>query len=255
MIAAWLANPEAQLLRLLFASLRTGAALALLPGIGAMLLPLRARIGLSAVVGLLVLGVMPIEVPIDMLSPTGLLGIAGELVIGATAGVVLQLVFAAAAVAGELLSQSMGLGFATMLDPAGMTSPVVASFLGLLLWLVFLGLDGHLQLIGMLVDSYRTLPPGSDPLAHAGDIAALGGVAFSAGLMLALPVAAVLLLVNLLLAVVSRSAPQLNIFSIGFPTLMVAGLLTLPVALPAMTGTMAHTVERGLDELRALYET
>ncbi len=253
MIAAWLANPEAQLLRLLFASLRTGAALALLPGIGAMLLPLRARIGLSAVVGLLVLGVMPIAVPADMLSPAGRLGVAGELVIGGAAGIVLQLVFAAAAVAGELLSQSMGLGFATMLDPAGMTSPVVASFLGLLLWLVFLGLDGHLQLLALLVDSYRTLPPGSDPLAHAGDIAAFGGLAFSAGLMLALPVAAVLLLVNLLLAVVSRSAPQLNIFSIGFPTLMVAGLLTLPLALPAMTGTMAHTVERGLDELRGVY--
>lgn len=166
MIAAWPANPEAQLLRLLFASLRTGAALALLPGIGAMLLPLRARIGLSAVVGLLVLGVMPIAVPADMLSPAGLLGVAGELVIGGAAGIVLQLVFAAAAVAGELLSQSMGLGFATMLDPAGMTSPVVASFLGLLLWLVFLGLDGHLQLLALLVDSYRTLPPGSDPLGN-----------------------------------------------------------------------------------------
>ncbi len=252
-IAAWLANPEAQLLRLLFASLRTGAALALLPGIGAMLLPLRSRIGLSAVIGLLVLGVTPIELPGDMLSPAGLLSIAGELTIGAMAGIVLQLVFAAASVAGELLSQSMGLGFATMLDPGGVTSPVVTSFLGLLLWLVFIGLDGHLQLIAMLIDSYRTVPPGSDPLAHAGDLATFGGFALSAGLMLALPVSAVLLLVNLLLAVVSRSAPQLNIFSIGFPTLMVAGLLTLPLALPAMTGTMAHTVERGLDKLRGLY--
>ncbi len=253
MIAAALANPETWLLHLMFASLRAGAALALLPGIGAMLLPLQARIGLSAAVGLFVMNTTQLSMPPDMLAAAGLLAVAGELAAGAAAGIVLQLVFASAAVAGEMLSQAMGLGFATMLDPGGMTSPVVTSFLGLLMWLVFLGLDGHLELIALIVESYQRVPPGGNPLSFAGDIAVFGGSALSAGVMLALPVAAVLMLVNLLLAVVSRSAPQLNIFSIGFPALMVTGLIALPVALPEMVTTMAHTVTEAFAQLRGWF--
>ena len=252
MIGALLAAPEATLLGLLFASLRIGAALALLPGIGAMLLPLRARVGLAGAIGVLVQSVVPLTVPPDLLGIAGLLAVAGELVVGAIAGIVLQIVFAGASIAGEVLSQSMGLGFATMLDPGGTTSPVVASFLGLMMWLVFLGLDGHLQLVALIVDSYRSLPPGSDPLRHAGDLVRFGGAAFGAGTMLALPVAAVLLLVNLLLAVVARSAPQLNIFAIGFPAMMVAGVVALPVALPAMVASMAAVTTHGLDIMRGV---
>jgi len=249
MIAAMLAQPEQWLLQLIFASLRTGAALALLPGVGAMLLPVQVRTGLSLAVGVLVMSLTPIATPPDLLAVAGLLAIAGEITVGAAAGVVVLVLFAAANVAGELMSQAMGLGFATMLDPGGTTSPIVASFLGLMMWLVFVGLDGPPRLIGLIVESYRLVPPGSDPLQHAADVARLGGLALSAGLTIALPVSVVLALVNLLLAVVARSAPQLNLFSIGFATLLLAGLLTLPVALSTIVGAMARVTERAFDAL------
>ncbi len=250
MIAAWLATPEVAAGRLLFASLRTASALSLLPGIGAMLMPLRVRICLGGAIGVFVLGFTPIAVPADLFSASGLLAVAGEILIGAIAGVMLQVAFAGASIAGEVIAQSMGLGFATILDPGGMTSPVIATLLGLVAWLVFFGLDGHLRLFEVLVTSYRSLPPGSNPFALAGQVAGVGALAFASGLMLALPVAAVLFLVNLLLAIAARSAPQLNLFAIGFPTLMLAGIVALAVAMPAIIDTMAA----GMATLQELLE-
>jgi len=246
-IAAWLAEPEAEMTRLLFASLRTGAALALLPGIGATLLPLRVRIGMALAIGLLV---VDIAAPVAPQGPAILGFVAGEVLVGAAVGVMLQSIFAAANVAGELLSQAMGLGFATILAPGGLTSPVLTNFLSLTLWLVFVGNDGHARLFGLLVDSYRTLPPGGAVEAVA--VVRFGGTAFATGLTLALPLAGVLVLVNLWMAVLSRSAPQLNLFSIGFATLMAAGLVALPLAFPAMLGTMLGIVEGGLDAVAGL---
>ena len=248
-IAALLDQPERTAMLLLFASLRTGTALALLPGIGAMLVPLRVRIGLAAATGALVLATQPLALPADVLGLRGLALVAGELLIGASAGLLIQVAFAAATVTGELLSQAMGLGFATILDPGGASSPVLATFFGLLMWLVFLGSDGHLRLFALLVDSYAVLPPGSDPLGNVGGLAQFGAAAFVNGLMVALPVAGALLLVNLLLAVMARSAPQLNLFAIGFPAMLAAGVVALPLALPAMAGTMAGGIERLFDAL------
>ncbi len=233
--------------RLLFASLRTGSALALLPGIGATLLPIRVRVGLSLAVGLLVEQVATIAAP----GGPALVGaVIGEIAIGAAVGVMLQAIFASAQVAGEMLSQAMGLGFATILAPGGLTSPVLTTFLSLLMWLAFVGNDGHARLFALIVESYRTLPPGTmaDPL----EVVRFGGVALSTGLMLALPVAAVLVIVNLWLAVLARSAPQLNLFSIGFATLMAAGLAALPLAFPALLAGMGQGVLGGEDAIAAL---
>lgn len=217
-----------------------------------MLVPLRFRIGLGGAIGVFILGAIPIVVPLDLFSASGVVAVAGEIVVGAMAGVMLQIAFAGASIAGEIVSQSMGLGFATILDPGGMTSPVVATLFGLAIWLAFFGLDGHLRLFEVLVTSYRTLPPGSNPLALAGQVAGFGTFAFASGLMLALPVAALLLMVNLLLAVAARSAPQLNLFSIGFPTLMCAGIVALALAMPAITTTMAGTVATLQEQLETL---
>jgi len=251
-VIAWLANPEIEAARLLFASLRTASALAILPGIGAMLVPLRVRIGVGGAIGVFVLATVPIAVPLDLFSIPGLCAVAGEIVIGTIAGVMLQVAFAGAAIAGEVVAQSMGLGFATILDPGGTTSPVIATLLGLVTWAVFFAVDGHLRLFEILVESYRTLPPGSDPLALAARIAGFGTLAFASGVMLALPVAAVLLLVNLLLAVAARSAPQLNLFAIGFPVLMTAGIVALAVAMPAMTDAVASTIATVEDRLAGM---
>lgn len=239
LIASLLAAPEAELGRLLFASLRPGAALALLPGIGAMLVPLRVRIGLAGALGVLVATTRPGFAPVLGVDAASLGAVLFELLVGAAAGLLLQAAFAGAAVAGELVAQAMGLGFAAIVDPAGATSPVVAQFLGLVLWAVFLGSGGHLEFLALIVRSYDVLRPGGDASTLTGEVLRFGRIMFASGLAIALPIAAALLLVNLALAVTARSAPQLNLFAIGFPVLLIGGIALLPLAMPAMKAAMA----------------
>ncbi|WP_419815197.1 flagellar biosynthetic protein FliR [Glacieibacterium sp.] len=244
MISAWLASPERELWRLIFASLRAAAALLLLPGIGSALLPIRVRTGLALMLGMVALAAGVVTVPEVAAMPGAVLG---EVLIGLGIGVIVQCVFAAASVAGEVISQAMGMGFATMVGAGGGTSPVLTNFLSLLMWLAFVGVDGHARLFACIVESYRSLPPGAS--IDALRVAEFGAFAFGTGLMLALPVTGVVLLVNLWLAVLARSAPQLNLFSIGFAVLMVTGLLALPLALPAMLATMSEAAADGQAEL------
>lgn len=238
---AALLSPERFLLDLLFASLRIGAVLALLPGMGGVLIPVRVRIGLAGAVGYLLLGADAApQPPASLLSFAGFLAIGGELLVGAVCALALHAAFAAAQVAGEWLSQAMGLGFATLVDPANGPSSVLSSLFALLAWALFLGAGGHLLLIEIVAASYRALP-GAAALLEPGRlwvIAGWAGFSLASGLMAALPLAVAMLLVNLALAVAARSAPQLNLFSIGFPLMLLAGLAGLPLALPALADSL-----------------
>lgn len=242
MEAALALQPERMALLLLFASLRTGAALALLPTMGGQVIPLRVRIGLAGCIGFLVMGNQPaIRPPADFLGLPGLAAIAGELLIGAVAGLALHAAFAVATIAGEFLSQGMGLGFATMVEPSMPPSPVLSGLMALLMWAMFLTAGGHVLLLRLLVESYATLPT-AGPLFDPDRLARIvewGSFAMATGVIAALPLAAALLLVNLSLAVAARSAPQLNLFSIGFPLMLLAGLVGLPLALPALADSFA----------------
>lgn len=234
MEAAFALRPEVFVLALLFASVRTAAALALLPAMGGQFIPLKVRIGLAGAVGLLVMGRVP--PPADMLGFPGLLAVAGEILIGATIALSLTAAFAAAGIAGEWLAQAMGLGFATMVQPGAPASPVIGMLTGLLMWALFLLSGGHLLLIRLIVESYAAMPDASallrpDRIAH---ILGWGGFALASGVIVAMPLAIALLLVNIGLAVAARSAPQLNLFSIGFPLMLLAGLAGLPLALPGI---------------------
>ncbi len=247
MIDAPAVAPEAFVLALLFASLRTGAALALLPAMGGTLIPVRIRIGLAGCVGFLALGTpYPPQPPADLLSFAGFLAIAGELLIGAVAALALHTAFAVATIAGDWLAQSMGLGFATMVDPGAPPIPVLSGLFALLMWSLFLSAGGHLLLFQLLVESYRTMPGAAalfDP-ARLMQIVQWGGFAIASGLIAALPLGAALLLVNISLAVAARSAPQLNLFSIGFPLMLLAGLAGLPLALPGLADTLSGALTR-----------
>ena len=234
--------PERFLLELLYASLRTGAALAFLPALGGQLIPARVRIGLSGAIGFLVMGTEWAPVPpADLLSTPGLAAIAGELLIGAVAALSLHAAFAVAVIAGEWLAQAMGLGFATMVDPGAAPSPVLSGIFALLMWAIFLTSGGHLVLLELVVQSYRTMPSAGALFQpeRLSAIAGWGGYAMASALIVALPLGATLLLVNLALAVAARSAPQLNLFSIGFPLMVLVGLAGLPLALPAMADSLA----------------
>ncbi|VXC74278.1 flagellar biosynthetic protein FliR [Sphingomonas sp. 8AM] len=246
---------EPQLWALIFVMIRVGAAFIAAPVFGNVSVPLPVRITLSGAVGVLVIGTTSIQPPPTIFALATFVAIAAEALVGLAMGFIVQIAFAAPLVAGEIIGGSMGIGFANMIDPnSGRSSPAVGQFLSILLTLLFLSLDGHLVLVDMVVKSYTALPPGAAWLAagQMRDIALFGGYAFMAGLLLALPVGFLLLCLNLVMGMVSRSAPSLNLFSIGLPASLAVGVISLAIALPAMGDYMQVIVREGLAAAQSL---
>lgn len=246
---------EPQLWALMFVMVRVGSALVAAPVFGNMSVPLPVRVALSGAVGVLVLGSHAIQPPPQVFALTTFLTIAAEVLVGLALGFVLQIAFAAPLVAGEIIGGSMGLGFANMIDPgSGRTSPAIGQFLSIMLTLLFLSIDGHLVLVDMILKSYVALPPGGAWLAagQMRDIALFGGYAFLAGLLLALPVGFLLLCLNLVVGMLSRSAPALNLFAIGLPASLAVGVVALAIAFPAMGEYMQVMVREGLAATQSL---
>jgi flagellar biosynthetic protein FliR len=185
-----------------------------------------------------------------MFSYQGILTAIQQLLIGLMAGFVLQLVFAAVNFAGQSVAYSMGLGFASLIDPqTGVQVPAVSQLYAIVTTLAFLVMDGHMVVIQMLVDSFGTIPIAGE--GFSGDefwtLLAWSGRLFAGGLLLALPAVTALLFVNLALGVATRAAPQLNIFSVGFPVTLLLGLwllwLTLPHLLDRFSGLLGEGYE------------
>ena len=246
---------EPQLWALLFVRVRSGAAFVTAPVFSAVAVPLPVRVALSGAIGILVLAAHPVTPPATLFSTTTFLSIAAEAIVGLALGLVLHVAFAAPLVASELIGTSMGIGFAQTIDPLnGSSSPALGQFLQVMLTLLFLSVDGHLVLVDMLVRSYDALPPGAAWLT-AGQLKAIalfGGYAFLAGLLLALPVGFLLLCLNLIVGMMSRSAPALNLFAVGLPASLAVGVLALAAAFPAMGDYMLVIVHEGLTAAQNL---
>ncbi|MEY4982798.1 MAG: flagellar biosynthetic protein FliR [Pseudomonadota bacterium] len=242
----------------LFAMLRIGAFLLASPAFGGRFLPATVRIMAGAVLALPVVATVPLPPPEALAGLPAIPLVMAELAIGLTAGLVLTILFGAAATAGDRIAATAGLGFAAQIDPAaGGQTPVVAQLFGIFTLMVFLAGDGHLVAIRILLESYATFPPGSPPaladLTAAGLTAGTGLFALAMGIML--PVVAVLLLVNFVIGVITRSAPALNLFSFGFPLTMTATLLLLWLTVPSMAGALEHLVETALALIGGLLAT
>jgi flagellar biosynthetic protein FliR len=157
--------------------------------------------------------------------------------------------------AGDLIGLQMGIGFATFFDPDNTAgSGVVSQFLGWLALLAFFATNAHLALIGTLTESFQALPVSPQLLAGTGLKAVADGasVVFQAGVQLALPLIAVLLMTNIVLAVLTRSAPQMNIFAIGFPITLGVGLLVLDLALPYYAAQTNSLFQATLESIQVL---
>jgi flagellar biosynthetic protein FliR len=155
--------------------------------------------------------------------------------------------------AGELIGLQMGIGFATFYDPDNTAgSSVVSQFLGWLALLAFFAANAHLALIGTLAESFHALPVRPQLLAGTGlkTVADGAAIVFQAGVQLALPIIAVLLMTNIVLAVLTRSAPQMNIFAIGFPITLGVGLLVLDLALPYYAGQTEAMFQSALEAIQ-----
>jgi flagellar biosynthetic protein FliR len=212
--------------------------------------PARVRLILSVAITLVIMPLLPPLPIVEMFSYTGFMMALTQVMIGLTSGFILQLVFAAVVFAGQGIALSMGLGFSMMVDPQnGQQVPVIAQFYTVTTTLIFISLDGHLLLIQMLLDSFKTLPIGIDGIDKAGiwSILAWSSRMFAGGLLLAMPVIASLLLVNVIFGVAARAAPQLQIFTVGFPVTLMLGMLlmwkSLPDALDQFSGMLTDAYD------------
>ena len=240
---------EPQLWALMFAMVRIGAAFVAAPVFSAVSIPLPVRITLSGAIGLLVLNVAHITPPEAIFSFNTIVMVASEALIGLSLGFVLQVAFSAPLIASEVIGMSMGLGFANAIDPAsGHPTPAVGQFLTMLLTLLFLAVDGHLILVDLVVRSYEVMPPGAwlQP-ERLLNIALFGGYTFLAGLLLALPVGFLLLCLNIIVGMLSRAAPALNLFAIGLPASLAFGVVAILVALPAMGDYLLVIIREALE--------
>lgn len=254
MTAADIPNIEAMLQLWMLAMIRPGAAFVAAPVFGAANVPVQLRLIIALAIGVPAVASSGMALPAEgLVSVPGFVLIVGEVVIGLAIGFVLQMGLAAALLAGEVISNAMGLGFAAMADPmSGRMSSAVGQFLSMLATAIFLAADGHLLLIGIIVDSYAALPPGGAyPSWNAIEgILRFGSLMFVAGLSIALPVGFVLILVQIIMGVIGRSAPALNLFAVGIPATLLAGVILLGVATPAMAEAIARALSAALDAAR-----
>jgi flagellar biosynthetic protein FliR len=239
---------EPQLWALLFAMVRIGAAFVAAPIFSAVSVPLPVRIALSGAIGVLVVNTAHIVAPPEIFSINTFLAVAAEALIGLALGFVLQIAFSAPMIASEVIGMGMGLGFANAIDPnSGHSTPALGQFLSLLLTLLFLAVDGHLVLVDLVVRSYEVMPPGAwIAPQRLLNIAMFGGYAFLAGLLLALPVGFLLLCLNVVVGMLSRAAPALNLFAIGIPASLAIGIVAILLALPAMGDYMLVIIREAL---------
>ncbi|AIL62891.1 flagellar biosynthetic protein FliR [Pseudomonas alkylphenolica] len=217
---------------------RVTAVLMTMPVFGTTLLPARVRLYFALAITVVIVPGLPPMPEVHALDLSALLLIAEQVIIGALFGMSLQLFFQVFVVAGQIVAIQMGMAFASMVDPAnGVNVAVIGQFLTMLVTLLFLAINGHLVVFEVLTESFTTLPVGSGLLVnHFWDLAGRLSWVLGAALLLVLPAITALLVVNIAFGVMTRAAPQLNIFSIGFPLTLVLGLgifwITLADILP-----------------------
>ena len=231
---------------LLWPFLRIGAMLVAAPLFGAGTVTVRIRLGFALVLAVIVAPLLPMPPAVEPLSLAGLTIAVQQILIGLMIGFVLQMVFSAVTQAGETIALSMGLGFASMVDPQqGAQVPVVSNYFLIVSTLIFLALNGHVALIELTLMSFHTMPIAVEGITRVElwSLVSWGSTMFTYALMVALPAVAAMLVVNVSMGVVTRAAPQLNIFAVGFPMMILLGfiliLLSLPVLLPQFTELLA----------------
>ncbi len=249
-IMAWLAP-------LVWPFLRALALFTALPVLGTRQVPMQVRIALAGFIAYCAQGSLP-EAPAVVLdlaldSPLALVLVAQQTVIGLSLGFAVRLVFAAIEFAGEIVGLQMGLNFAGFFDPlSASTATATSRFFGTMVAWLFIVINGHLLVVAALVQSFAAFPVGPEPFAflHQMQPQRWGTEIFSTGLWIALPLVTMLLFVNLVLGAISRVAPQINVFAVGFPVTLGVGLLGLLLTLPAMERPFTMTLERLLDHFR-----
>jgi flagellar biosynthetic protein FliR len=219
------------------------------------MVPARVRMGLALLATLIVVPLLPAMPVADALSLTSLVIIVQQVLIGIAMAFVMQLFFHIFVLGGQMMAMQMALGMASMVDPAnGISVTIVAQFYLMMITLVFVAINGHLVMLDVLIESFAFVPVASTGL-NAGvywELVSWGSWLFVSGLLLALPAVTALLIVNFAFGVMTRAAPQLNIFSLGFPVSMVFGLFIIWVSLSDFLPKFDLLTLEAFDKLKFL---
>jgi flagellar biosynthetic protein FliR len=236
---------------------RIAALVGAAPLLGTQSVPVRIRIGMALALTAVIVPVIPIAPAADLFGATGVVITMQQVLIGMAMGFSLQLVFGAFVLAGQLIGMPMGLGFASLNDPVtGVVVPTVGQFYTVMVTLLFFTLNGHLVLIEVLADSFHSLPVGTRGVSAAGlwELVGWASHLFSGAVLIALPAMAALLVVNIGFGVVTRAAPQINVFAVGFPVTLILGLLVMWITLPNVLPQLNTLLEDVFVFLRHLVE-
>ena len=230
---------------------RVLAMLSAAPVFGMGSVPTLLRVGLAVLVAVAIAPALPAMPPVQFGTATAWMLLLQQLLVGGAIGLAMTLILSAVQLAGGVVGLQMGMGFATLFDPVqGVQVTSLSSFLNMITLLLFLALNGHLVLLAVIARSFSLLPvaPNLGLVAQTWHTLAQAGTAiFSLGLALSAPVLGVLLIANLGLGVLTKLAPQLNLFAIGFPMFFILGFLSLYLVMPVMQNVVQHLVDVGLS--------
>ena len=237
--------------------LRIGAFLMVMPLIGGSFTPIRVRLLLAVALTIAIAPIVPPAVTQDVLSAAGLVMMIQEIGIGVALGFLVQLVFDAIALGGQVIGMSMGLGFAVFLDRArGVSVPVLGQLFLMLAMLVFLALDGHLTMIQLLAQSFRAWPisEGGLTIPILSELLMWTSQLFVFAVKIALPAITALLIVNLSFGVMSRAAPTLNLFAVGFPVAMLLGFVVIFLNMGNLVENVSSFLALSISKVSQLFE-
>ncbi len=235
---------------------RIGAMLMIAPLFGAQLIPARVRVILAVVLAAVIAPLIPAAPAFDTFSAGAVMAIAQEIIIGGTMGFMVQMVFDAVIIGSQTIAMGMGLGFAMLVDPQrGVNVPILSQFFILMTTMMFLALGGHLILIQVLVQSFTTLPPGAASFGTDGlwSVVSWGSEMFAGAVLVALPAVVALLIVNLAYGVISRAAPTLNLFAVGFPATVLLGFLILQFSFQTTLVSLSTLLDSTFAEIGNLF--
>lgn len=234
---------------------RIGAFLMVMPVIGSSFVPARVRLLLGCAMTMVIAPVLPSVPAINFLSLQGVIVVMQEVAIGILMGFAVQFVFDAITLGGQVIAMSMGLGFAVFLDRArGVSIPVLGQLFLMLAMLVFLSLDGHLALIKLVAESFSLLPIATRGLGAAAvmDLLNWSQQVFIVAVKISLPAISALIVVNLSFGVMSRAAPTLNLFAVGFPVAMLLGFVVIFLSIGTLQEHVAVLLRETLEMLPSL---
>jgi len=223
--------------------LRAGIVVSLFPFFDNKNFPAQFKIGFILAIALVLTPVIELDI-----SKTGIpLLVMREIIVGMILGLTARFIFLSVEMAGQMVSNSMGLSMATVFNPELGQSTEMASLYGMMATLIFLAMDAHHDLIQVFVKSYEWLPEGQINLKNLiPEIISVSGKLFIIALKISAPVVIAMLISSLLLGFIYKAAPQMNIFFVGYPVYIFVGFIVILIGMPVFI----HVISGYLNDIK-----